>query len=198
MAKDIDLDRFLALMDGDVTEGDNGTFYVDESGVRSTIAPTVAERDELIKRGGLFDEQGRNKSTGALLPSEADVVREFARECRLTFPVTLEEAKNWAVNVLGVDLDPPGKGPIPRRKRLDEIIKAMQEIDPDLSIKDMPGTKGDLLDLCKALDNHLFAIAESSFSSVIKGWIAFAGGRHKGTSDYYSADRLNEVRSRLG
>lgn len=139
-----------------------------------------------------------------------DVLLEFEEDCRLDFPCSLDEVKDWALVIIDVEPDdidrryreltgePPGRGRPERRESLKRIIEAMQEIDPDLSIKDMPGTKGDLLDFCEKIDHRQFTIKESSFSDVIKGWIAFTGGRHKGTSDYYSADRLNEVRSRLG
>lgn len=209
----IDLGAFLDLLDGHVTEGDNADeFYVDEKGVRSIVAPTVDDRAELHIVRKRF--RGRDEKTKAitdeLQQSEADILREFAKDCEIKFPCDLEAVKTWALVIINVkpdDIDrryrelkgePPGHGRLERRESLERIIKAMQEIDPELSIKDMPGTKSDLLGFCKKLDNHLFEISEYSFGDVIKGWIAFAGGRHKGTSDYYSADRLNEVRSRLG
>lgn len=113
MAKDIRLSAFLVLLEGHVTEGGNADeFYVDEAGVRSIVAPTVRERAELVKRGGLFTEQIRNgprdennERTGELQQSEVDVLREFAEECRLDFPCSLDEVKAWAFVVIGVAHD---------------------------------------------------------------------------------------------
>lgn len=101
---DIDLDDFLAILDGAVDEGDNGTFYVDEAGVRSTMAPTVKERAELNIIAERFRGRDENKNlTDHLEPSEADVLREFANECRFDFPITLDTAMAWAANIISMD-----------------------------------------------------------------------------------------------
>ncbi len=146
---DIGLDDFLAIMDGQVTEGDNDTFYVDESGVRSIVAPTVKERAELH----IFKERvrGRDEKTKALTDelqqSEADILREFANECSLDFPVKLDTAMDWAVNIIGMD---PAeveanyrlrKGESPKRAKSEsEPIKAKPE-PPTLPSKKKPGRK---------------------------------------------------------
>lgn len=216
--KDIDLDVFLAIMDGQVTEGDNDTFYVDESGVRSTFAPTVADRAELVRQGHLFSKKTRGgpcdentkERTGEWQQSEADVLREFANECRFDFPITLDTAMAWAANIISMDPseveanyrrqkgEPPGQGKIERRRSLQRIIKAMQKDDPELSIEDMPGTKQDLMEFCQKIDRKEFSIADSTFSDVIKGWIKFGSGRRNGETDYYNNARLYRIKPHLG
>ena len=80
----------------------------------------------------------------------------------------------------------PGSGPIPRRERLARIMEALRELDPDLDPAAMPGTKADLLELCKAADTRpkQFSISLRTFDNCITGWLQFAG-RKPGITDYY-------------
>ena len=83
-----------------VKEGDNGDLIVDESGVRAII-PTLEERGAI----GLFKE-------------ESKLLRGFARDCVLTWPVSLDEVRAWA-EMMGfeVAVEPEGvAGEEPKRR----------------------------------------------------------------------------------
>jgi hypothetical protein len=82
----IDLDAFINLLDGQLDEGKNDTFYLDKSGIRA-IVPDVAEREAL-----------------GLLPEERQAIREHERDCRLAFPCTLNEALAWIKRIGGFEL----------------------------------------------------------------------------------------------
>lgn len=78
----IDLDAFIDLLDGQIDEGNNGTFYLDKQGIRA-IVPGVSERQAI----GLFgDKEGF---------IEKKVLRQFEKGCRLRFPCTIEGVRQW-------------------------------------------------------------------------------------------------------
>lgn len=89
---------------------------------------------------------------------------------------------------------PPGNGPVPRRKHLERIVQILLESDPNIAVDRMPGTKKDLHELYQALSGNDI-IAKDTFEGVIKGWIKFKPGAR--SSDYYRK-RLERTRQRLG
>ncbi|WP_295544256.1 hypothetical protein [uncultured Thiohalocapsa sp.] len=73
----IDMDDFIDLLVGQVDEGDNGLFCIDEQGIRANV-PTVNS----YERNNLFCEERR-------------ALRQFERECKLDFPCTIEDVRAW-------------------------------------------------------------------------------------------------------
>lgn len=131
-------------------------------------------------------------------PGEVEELRERIAEleARLVPPPKVPEEEQ-APSIPPAPL--PGNGPIKRRERLLCIMNALQELDPDLDLRHLPGTTADLLELCQALDSlppKQFSIAPRTLSNCIDGWLAFEHGRKTGKISYYRA-RLEILRGRL-
>lgn len=70
-----------------VTPGENfGEFLIDETGV-SALTPTI----ESMGVSGLFHD-------------ECMAFLEFSKDCHLEFPCTVEQARRWALDVLGLEI----------------------------------------------------------------------------------------------
>lgn len=205
--KHIHLSGFLRLLDYGLRREGDETFTVSEEGIRAFP---------------MTDEDWR-----LLTDEEQIVLMETAEEARLDFPCSLADVRQWVelnwpevpenLALALVEAEPgqapggeeqpsslpiedlPGTGPIERRKRLARILAALQDLDPGLSLKAMPGTKQDLFELCQALDNEprYFAhIVLRTFANSIKDWVGFQHGQEPGKTTYYR-DRVETLRSKL-
>ena len=155
---------------------------------------------ESLLGGGRGDTEAMEKSVSAIerylaaKESDADELRREIADLRAALPrppEPTEPPQGQASAPL------PGSGPIPRRERLGRIIGALRELDPDLDLAAMPGTKADLLELCQAADTppKQFSISLRTFDNCISGWLQFAG-RKPGIT-YYYRNHLPALRNKL-
>ena len=119
----IDLDAFIDLLDGQIDEGDNGTFYLDKSGIRA-IVPDVSARQAL----GLFS-------------AEKEALRQFEKDCRLRFPCTIQDVRQW--------IERTGEADMP--DSLAEPVEAAEATEP-ASPTVKPGPQAAIPD--EALDHY--------------------------------------------
>jgi hypothetical protein len=90
----------------------------------------------------------------------------------------------------------PDSRPRLRHERMARILEALRELDPSLDIRAMPGRKVDLLELCQAIDRHLFSTALDAFEkTALKGQAQFTPGAQPTT---YYRERTAAVRAKLG
>lgn len=88
-----------------------------------------------------------------------------------------------------------------RKERVDQIISALREIDPSLNIGAMPGTRGDLLDLCQRLETGncrlLFSIEGDTFNDFLKGHVKDVKFKRGARPSTYYRDCIGKVRAEL-
>jgi hypothetical protein len=88
---------------------------------------------------------------------------------------------------LGDYLDNPGKPRQHVQRRLEllkQVIEQLKANDPSLDTEAMPGTRGDLLELCQRLHPAAFAISEKTLKGELRGICSFPpSGARK--SSYY-------------
>ena len=176
-----------------------------ESAAWGELFPQPSPLESLLG-GGRGDTEAMEKSVSAIerylaaKESDADELRREIADLRAALPRPPEPAapEKPTEPPQGQATAPlPGSGPIHRRERLARIIEALRELDPDLDLAAMPGTKADLLELCQATDTRpkQFSIAVDTFDNCVSGWLQFAG-RKPGITDYYR-NHLPALRNKL-
>lgn len=143
----IDLGAFIDLLDGQVDEGDNSTFYLDESGIRA-IVPDVSERQSI----GLFS-------------AEKKALRQFEKDCELIFPCTIEDVRQWVKRTGEADMPDGLAEPVEPQIEAPQVdAQPEQAAEPQTAPKKR-GRKPTIPDEARSYYNELIAAGEKQHAA---------------------------------